>query len=548
MGSAWMWLLHDWGTWALGLIGTILTHVIVRRYCTSIRDIPGPMLASFSNLWQVLHILKGHTEVETLKLHQKHGYFVRIGSNEVSVSHPDAIRKLLYAQIAKGPWYSIMSIPDYRYVNQMSELDPQQHIRKQRNISSGYALSNIVQHEPHFDAVLQLLTIRLDEFCQSCRPVELDRWFTFFAFDAIGEVIFSKSFGFLEQGQDVRSAIANQRLLAPYVAIMGHYAWLHNLTLGNPLLSRLGIQPSSHIFDTCIAAIDARKQNPAKRHDMMQKWLDTHAKYPDRMEEVEIFSTAVGTLGAGGDTVSATIQALFYLLIRHPQYMVRLQTELDGAEARGELSPIVQYAEAQRLPFLQACMKETYRFHTAVGLALPRVAPPEGITIAGRVLLLPLNSMIVSFPLFCLNFLSCKFFKNPYLYLTMTMSRRTPRRLLPAKEETDTQCRVHNLPREKRRNVSIACTSCRQKKTKCSGMISYLQCTTNGTQCIYDAKSDRRCKANTTELLVSRAALCQFVAKIRHGVFIEVLNLMREIRKQPTDQQAVEYLVQVLNK
>lgn len=29
-------------------------------------------------------------------------------------------------------------------------------------------------------------------------------------------------------------------------------------------------------------------------------------------------------------------------------------------------------------------MKETYRFHTAVGLGLPRVAPRGGITIAGR--------------------------------------------------------------------------------------------------------------------------------------------------------------------
>jgi hypothetical protein len=123
----------------------------------------------------------------------------------------------------------------------MSELDPQQHIRKQRNISSGYTLSNIIQHEPHFDAVLLLLIARLDEFCKSNHPVDLDQWFTFFAFDAVGEVIFSKSFGFLERGKDIRNAIANQRLLAPYAAIMGHYTWFHNLTLGNPLLSRLGI-------------------------------------------------------------------------------------------------------------------------------------------------------------------------------------------------------------------------------------------------------------------------------------------------------------------
>ncbi|KAJ5481381.1 hypothetical protein N7475_000193 [Penicillium sp. IBT 31633x] len=174
---------------------------------------------------------------------------------------------------------------------------------------------------------------RLDDFCKSDRPVELDQWFTFFAFDAVGEVIFTKSFDFLE-----------------------HADWGSGRLL--TFLTR------------CIAAIDARKQNPAKRNGMMQKWLDTRAKYPDRMEEIEIFATAVRTLGAGGETVSATIQALFYFLIRHPQYMVRLQDELDAAEARWQLLPIVQYAEAQKLPFLQACMKETYRFHAAVGLGL----------------------------------------------------------------------------------------------------------------------------------------------------------------------------------
>ncbi|KAJ6110130.1 hypothetical protein N7486_002365 [Penicillium sp. IBT 16267x] len=319
-----------------------------------------------------------------MELHKKHGHFVRIATNEVSVSHPDAIRQLLHAPIAKGPWYEIISFPDYLHVNQMSELDPQRHIQKQRNVASGYALSNIIQHEGHFDAVLQLLTSRLDGFCKSERQVALDQWLLFLAYDAAGEVIFSKSFGFLEQGKDVGDAISNTRRLAPYVAIMGYYVWFHNLTLGNPLLSRLGIQPTSHIFDTCNAAIDARQKNPAKRIDMMQKWLDMRAQYPDRMEEIEIFTAAVSTLAAGGDTVGTTMQALFYYLIRNPQYMTRLQSELDAAQARGELSPIVQYAETQKLPFLQACIKETYRFHSAIGMGYPRVAPSGGITIGDK--------------------------------------------------------------------------------------------------------------------------------------------------------------------
>lgn len=238
----------------------------------------------------------------------------------------------------------------------MSELNPHRHIEKNRNVASGYALSNIIKSEPYVDGVLELLTKHVDEHCVTEKPIEFSKWFTFYAFDVVGEVTFSKSFGFVEKGIDVRDAIANTRALALYIAVMGHFTWLHFATLGNPLLSRLGIQPSSHIFDTCLAALDARKKNPDVRQDMMAQWLDTRAKYPDRMAEGEIFAAAVANIGAGADTVSATLQSLFYWLLRSPSYLQRLREELDAAQSRGELSHMVQYSEAQKLPFLQACV------------------------------------------------------------------------------------------------------------------------------------------------------------------------------------------------
>lgn len=85
----------------------------------------------------------------------------------------------------------------------------------------------------------------------------------------------------------------------------------------------------------------------------MQKWLDTRAKYPDRRVENEIFAAAVSNIGVGADTVSATTQSLVYFLIQNPQYLQRLREELDAAQNRGELSSLVQYNEAQKLPFFR---------------------------------------------------------------------------------------------------------------------------------------------------------------------------------------------------
>ncbi|KAJ5358370.1 uncharacterized protein N7496_010783 [Penicillium cataractarum] len=368
---------------ALSAVALVI-RVLSRKYWTSIRDIPGPFFASFSGLWRVYHLGKGHIEQEILNLHKKHGHFVRIADNEVSLSHPDAVKQLLHANIEKGTFYSVFSLPDYRYVNQMSELDPVRHIQKTRSLSAGFSLSNISKTEPYIDNVLRLFKAQFDKLCDSGAPVEFQNWFSFFAFDVLGEVTFSKSFGFVQSGTDIRHAIANTGSLVYYISIMGNYIWFHNLTLGNPLFSRLGLQPNSHIFDTCLLAVDNRKNNPEVRHDMMQRWLDVRSSHPDRLSENDIFGAAVANIGAGAETVSATAQAVIYYLLRQPKLMKRAQSEIDAAQSGGELSPLIQYSEAAKLPFLQACLKEAYRFHPGVSHNLPRVVPKGGITIAGR--------------------------------------------------------------------------------------------------------------------------------------------------------------------
>ncbi|KAL4966037.1 cytochrome P450 [Aspergillus stella-maris] len=362
----------------------VTVRVFYRRYWSPIRDVPGPFLASFSSLWKVYHAWKGHSEEELINLHKEHGYFVRVTENEVSVSHPDAVKQLLHTNIPKGTFYSVFSLPDYRYINQMSQLDPVIHIQKTRNLSAGFSLSNISKTEPYINSVLRIFKTRLDSLATSGAPVHFQDWFSFFAFDVLGEVTFSKSFGFVDSGVDIRNAIANTGLLVYYISIIGNYVWFHNLTLGNPIFSRLGLQPNSHIFDTCLIAVEDRKHNPEVRHDMMQRWLDVRASHPERISEEDIFGAAVANIGAGAETVSSTAQAVIYYLLRKPDLLRRARDEIDAAQARGELSELVQYNEAAKLPFLQACLKEAYRFHSGVSHSLPRVAPKGGITIAGR--------------------------------------------------------------------------------------------------------------------------------------------------------------------
>lgn len=78
------------------------------------------------------------------------------------------------------------------------------------------------------------------------------------------------------------------------------------------------------------------------------------------------------------------MQSFFYLVLNSPHVYATLQKEVDEAQKAGQLSPIVTYAEAQKLDYFQACLKEAMRVRPAVGLGIYRRVPPEGAEIDGR--------------------------------------------------------------------------------------------------------------------------------------------------------------------
>ena len=276
------------------------------------------------------------------------------------MSHPDAPHLVLAAPLRKGDFYSLFAIPNSAYNNAMSERDPKRHKEIMRNIAPGYAFSNVIRSEPYMDRYIGLLEKRLDELEKQKSPVELSTWISFLTFDILGHVTFSKQFGFLEAGRDIGNAINTNYALSIYVTVASYTQWLHACLLGNPILRWLDFQPSQHVFDTCVAAVNDRKQIPDVREDMMGQWLTTRREHPERMKEKEIFCAAVTNVGAGSETMSATIQGFFYYLLKNPCHMARLHDEIDAAQERGELSAVVSYAEAQRLPFLQACVGPTH--------------------------------------------------------------------------------------------------------------------------------------------------------------------------------------------
>lgn len=376
---------NSWPALMVGGLVLLTTVIIYRRHFSPLKDIPGPFWASFSRLWHLRITLDGNQNEQLTEAHEKYGHFVRLANNEVSVSHPDAIRRVLLAPLKKGDMYKMSTFPDWRYQNPMSVVDPKRKVELSKQFASGYTLTNALKSEEAMDGLVAGLLGWMDKFAVSQEPMELDRFVTFLTFDLLGEVLFSKPFGYITAGQDIGGSISTNLKLIGIHAIVSHFRALQLAAL-NPLTSKL--LPWGHLFNTAFTALEERKVSPDARFDVVAHWLRTSAEHPGRLTGRDILANATANVGAGSDTVSCAAQSFLYHMARRPDLWARARDEIRASQGGSSCGGpgVVAYGGAARLPFFQACLKEALRVHNPVPMGLPRVAPEGGLRIGGTTL------------------------------------------------------------------------------------------------------------------------------------------------------------------
>ncbi|KAK6218188.1 hypothetical protein LQW54_002941 [Pestalotiopsis sp. IQ-011] len=331
------------------------------------------------------------------------GHFVRVSHNEVSVSHPDAVKKILLAPLPKAPWYKVMQFPDWRWENPMSVLDPKRKNELSKNFAPAYTNSNLLKSEAVVDEVIAKLCEWMDKHVESQEPMGLDWFFTYTSFDIIGEIAFSKKFGFLAAGEDVGNTIHNIAALNAYGAIAGFFPRFHYL-LANPFVTWTKLMPHGHLYDVTLNTIEKRRENPDARFDLIAHWFKVHKEHPERLSMKNIEAHTFQAVGAGSDTVSTALQSLVYHIIRNPEgnHWQRVRNEIQSAQQEGRCKDqVVSFADAQRLPYLQACIKEAMRVFSPTPMALARRVPEGGLTIGDKTFapgpLVSVNSWVIHF-------------------------------------------------------------------------------------------------------------------------------------------------------
>ena len=131
---------------------------------------------------------------------------------------------------------------------------------------------------------------------------------------------------------------------------------------------------------------ERRKDAATDRRDLLSRFLRIQKENPVKFDDTDVQILATLNIFAGSDTTSIAIRAAFYFLMTNQRVWEKLVEELDTATREGRLSSAATYNEAQKLPYLQACIKEAMRLHPSLGTQHVRLVPSEGVTIDGRYL------------------------------------------------------------------------------------------------------------------------------------------------------------------
>lgn len=100
---------------------------------------------------------------------------------------------------------------------------------------------------------------------------------------------------------------------------------------------------------------------------------------------------------AGSDTSAGTVRAVMLNVVTNACIYKKLQTEIDSSIKAGQISSPITDAEARRMPYLQAVIREGLRINPPASGAMFKQVPPGGDVIDGK--FLPGGTQIGASPL-----------------------------------------------------------------------------------------------------------------------------------------------------
>ncbi|KAI0974698.1 cytochrome P450 [Xylaria arbuscula] len=379
----------------------IIGYVVYQRFLHPLAAYPGPVMASFTDLWQVCEFLNFKQPYNLTDLHQKYGQFVRYGPDKLSTTAEEAIPLIFQKGGRAFPKTEFYDAYGSTHPNVFGMRDETEHSIRRRHISHSFSMSSVKGMEHHLDANLKLMKQKLSQHAQTQDPFDLKKVLHYYVIDVLGELAFGQSFGVQASGDEsLVPPVVEHSYLA---AVTG--AWPSMTRTLRKWLPRVPSRELRRLFEgraACAALAacsvqrrmkdlkDTRNHDPSsvERKDILTSLI--LAKDPQtglHLTQADLETEAFGFIIAGTHTTSATTSLLFYHLLHAPEEMKKCVDEVDSQlTPLSEDKPAYSVAEVESsLPYLRQCIKENFRITPVFTMPLARrVTAPEGVVIAGR--------------------------------------------------------------------------------------------------------------------------------------------------------------------
>ena len=174
--------------------GLFASLFLFRAFFNPLNIYPGPWLARITSFLMPMSIQKMQMYKTLERFHGKYGHFVRIGTNELSITHPQAIPDIFGAESVceKGPWYDISR--------------PQDSLLLRRSFAGHGELRSVWSHAFSIKACRgyeDRIQIYRNKFLAGIddhagKAVDVNHWLGLYSWDVLSDLSFGHPFGMLD--------------------------------------------------------------------------------------------------------------------------------------------------------------------------------------------------------------------------------------------------------------------------------------------------------------------------------------------------------------
>ncbi|KAI0450353.1 cytochrome P450 [Xylaria acuta] len=352
--------------------GLYASLVVYRIFFTPIRHFSGPLYCRISSLWFATYLGKHDAFRQLRKLHQTHGAFLRIGSNDLSISHPKAVQAIygLGSKCRKADFYDLT----YPMISLQSTRDSSIHGQRRRVWSAAFGDKNLGAYEKRMESYRALLIQAIEK--SGSHPMDMAKWFNLYSFDVMGDLAFGTSFQMLETSKEHHAI----KLLNSGLEGLSYKLpmWFFRIMVSIPSLTR----DWWGFIEYCISQLENRMKSKPDTADIMSALLKSTEDHAlTKLERTLLEGDSQLIVVAGSDTTSTVLTTVFRFLAQYPHHVGLLRAELDGL-MRTELGNYA-HTDLANLPHLNGVINESMRLFPPVATAIPRLTPPDGLTIDG---------------------------------------------------------------------------------------------------------------------------------------------------------------------